>query len=207
MDQLKERNLRIIRNLASQISLGWHQLHVAIYLDDAFRDNKIKGATILLNNARIACLNSSVLGLLNVVVEHEQSLSIIYLFNCLKANPSSYPYISKKELLDQIKKHRKNLMQVEAILPRLRTRRDKLISHLDKKLVTQPETVFLNSELDMESLIEAYRVLRKILDVYDKQTGSFCLWLDEKRDIYKEVDCLIMLIDKHSAENPIRYPT
>ena len=204
MGKSKDEILDIFDILASQISLGWHQLHVAIYLDKAFLDNKIKGATFLLKNAQFACLNSSVLALLNVVVEHRQSISIYYLFKCLEGSPSSYPYISKKELLDQIDNHRDELMQVEAILPRLRKRRDKLISHLDKKLATQPETVFLNSELDIESLIEPYLLLRGILGVYDKQTESYSLWLDESGDIYKEIDYLIMLIDKDRAVNSNR---
>lgn len=196
-----DKNLKRIHYLASQISQGWHYLHVAKYLKDAYRDNKIKGAHTLLTNAQSACWDSSVLALANVVVDNDDSLNINYLFNCLERDPSSYPYICKCKLRKQIKKHRDQLKQVDAILPRLKERRSKIIAHLDRKLVNQPETVFSYPQLDMESLIQAFLVLREILGVYDKQTESSSLWLDDSGEIYRDIHYLIALIDKDRAVN------
>jgi hypothetical protein len=201
MSQSKEKILGIIHYLASQISLGWNHLFVAKFIGEAYRDNKIMGGDTILKNAQLACEESSVLALGKVVDKHESSQSIYYLLNCLEEDPSSYPYVNKSELLEQIKSHRKKLRKIDAILPNLKEKRDKVIAHLDKKLVNQPETVFSYPPLDTESLIPAFQMIRGILEVYDKQTESFSFWIDEGQDIKRDLDYLIALIDKDKAIN------
>jgi hypothetical protein len=201
MSQSIEKNLGIIHYLASQISLGWNHLLVAKYIGEAYRENKIIGAHTILKNAQLACWDSSVLALVKVVDKHKSSQNIYYLLNCLEADPSSYPYVNKSELLVQITNHRDELRKIDAILPSLKEKRDKVIAHLDKKLVNQPETVFSYPPLETESLISAFQVLRGILETYDKQTLSFSLWIGEGQYIRNDLDYLIALIDKDKAIN------
>lgn len=201
MSQSIEKNLDIIHYLASQISLGWIHLYIAKFIGEAYRENRIMGAHTILKNAQLACEESSVLALGKVVVKHESSQSIYYLLNCLEEDPSSYPYVNESELLEQISNHRDELSKIDEILPSLKEKRNKVIAHLDKKLVNQPETVFSYPPLDVESLVPAFQIIRGILEVYDKQTESFSFWIDEGKDIKSDLDYLIALIDKDRAIN------
>ena len=203
MSQSIEKNLGIIHYLASQISLGWNHLFVAKFIGEAYRDNRIMGAHTILKNAQLACWDSSVLALVKVIDKHKSSQNIFYLLNCLESDPSSYPYVNESELLEQISNHRDELSKIDEILPSLKEKRNKVIAHLDKKLVNQPETVFSYPPLDTESLYPAFQVLRGILKVYDKQTESFSLWISEGQYIKNDLDYLIALIDKDKETNSI----
>lgn len=53
--------------------------------------------------------------------------------------------------------------------------------------------------MDADKLRIAFLRLREILGIYDKQTSSLSLWIDESEDVIRELDYLIRLID-HDKE-------
>ena len=101
----------------------------------------------------------------------------------------------------QIERHRKDLKEISASLPltRLIEERDRVVAHLDRKLVNNPDGMFSSPPLDADKLRIAFLRLREILGIYDKQTSSLSLWIDESEDVIRELDYLIRLID-HDKE-------
>jgi len=202
----QEQVLQVIHYLASQISLGWNYFIVFNYINQAYKQNRIKGAHTILKNAQLACWDCALLAVTKVVKPHDDSLSIYYLLNCIESNPGVYSSIivaelRGTELKKQIERHRKDLKEISASLPltRLIEERDRVVAHLDRKLVNNPDGMFSSPPLDADKLRIAFLRLREILGIYDKQTSSLSLWIDESEDVIRELDYLIRLID-HDKE-------
>ena len=135
-------------------------------------------------------------GNFKIIEKNLDSLNINYLLNCIENSPDNYPFVKKKDLLEQITQHRKELNQVDTLLPGLDQERNRVIAHLDKKLVNNPEIVFPHPRLEMDNLYKAFQILRGILDLYNKQTESLSLWADESNTIRDELENIISLINK-----------
>jgi len=201
MGQATQRIRDTIHYLASQISLGWNCFLVSKFIREAYERDKIKGVHTILKNAQLACWDSAILAVAKVLDKHEGSISLNYLFNCIQAEPDSYPVADKTELSKQITDHRKELDNLHAILPSLWEQRDRVVAHLDKRLVNKPENTFSQPAINMDQLHSVFGTLQRILEVYDKQAQTMSLWIDESQPIWDDLEYLIGLINADKTDS------
>jgi hypothetical protein len=162
----KDKFTRILDNLFDQISIGWRALLVAKYIYQANERQPISSARYFFLSVYAACIESTILALARLVIEHADSVTIGYLLNCAFNNPSDFAYADKETVQSSVAEHRKQLDNIANLVESVRTHRDLTIAHLDRKHVNQPGAIDSLVPIDLRQVENLFSQLLNIVNVY-----------------------------------------
>ena len=117
-----------------------------------------------------ACLHEALLVLSKLIIEHEDSITLFYLLNQVTNNPHLLEYATLEDVKDAIGEHRKMLEDYAPLRETIRTQRNRVIAHLDRKNINDPSAI-LSAPVNMIELRDCYQELLKIVNVYK---GLYC---------------------------------
>jgi AbiU2 len=96
---------------------------------------------------------------------HRDSLCLRKVLNCAGDNKRNLSREKQKRLTEFIPEAERRIGEIESTLSAIQTRRDKIIAHLDRKMVSDPQKVIADSQVTLEELKRVYVVAWRIIQV------------------------------------------
>lgn len=147
-----------------------------------------------------ACLNEAVLVLAKVVIEHKDSITLFYLFNQAEHTPHLFEFADADQLRDSLAEHRKAIKE-HSLLPTIKSQRDKVLAHFDKKHINDP-TVITSAPVDMTEVEHCYEQLLDIFNTYQGYYNDSELYLGLSADnIEADVHYVARLVRQAGERN------
>lgn len=166
MSESSEKIKVIIEELADQLGRCWHAYVVAKSLKDAFDNNRIPGALSFFAASYRFCLESAILAFARVVINDSDSVNIWYLLNCVENNPSGLPNLPESVVIESVADFRQRLQAMQPLFKIVKEQRDRVIAHLDKKIVNAPEIMKNQAPIIPEEFERGFDLLLSIIRVY-----------------------------------------
>lgn len=199
VDIHEHRAHEIICWLAGELIKGWKAFLVAEKISIS---SKNKTSSIPEELAKIiynSCLETSIFALAKITDSNKSSISIQYLLKYAENNRSAFPLLQLEENQKKIITGYKELYkQFTPTFKKIKDQRNKLLAHLDKKLLNDPN-LHINNPITEDELRDAFARLKTI--IYE-----FANYLSEKADIprndkslnHKIADYFTILFSKSS---------
>lgn len=153
----------------AQAILG--RAHLQLWKDLGKRLNSVPSKTLIALIAPAffgmmleAHLNTSVLCAAKIFDRHRDSLNVRTILARAAAEKGSVPASAAKMLADNPRDAGARLPGIESVLEAIKTRRDKILAHLDRDLVAKPEEVVKKSQLTVDELENVFSVAERILN-------------------------------------------
>ena len=178
---LKEKVRSLLESLSLELERGVRCREVAKAIDFADSGEQLRGESGLVRTVREACEREALLSLAKLVIAEGESISVDYLLNCALEVPSkAFPHASRETLEAAVLEHRGQLAGLARLSEELKARRDRMLAHLDRKHVNDPE-VLPSGGVDLEAIGEGYEIVAEIISVYRGFFGMPELSLEEMR--------------------------
>ena len=108
------------------------------------------------------CIRSSISTLAELISKNKDSININYFLNIATDSLTLFRFVEKKDIKDSIQAHKSWLASLTtegAVGQRIIEKRDKLISHTDRKFATEHKPSFLstNPRLDTAEVEDVYK--------------------------------------------------
>lgn len=110
-----------------------------------------------------AHLDRALLNAAKTFDRHPDALNLRKVLNCASENKKILVGENQKRLSEFFPQAERQRGEVESNLSAIRTRRDKMIAHLDRKVVSNPEKVIAESRVTLDDLKKVYEVAWKII--------------------------------------------
>ena len=178
--------------LSGQLNWGWLFLKSA----KALHHTNWAASTMWFRRAAYqACLNEAVLVLAKLVIPCEDSITFSYLLNQAENNPGLFEFAHGHQLEASVERHRQVLEEHE-LVPTIKTQRDKVLAHFDKKHINDP-SVITSLPVNMTEVESCYEELVDILNVYKgyHDDSQFHLGLVEQ-SVRDDVEYIATLIQQ-----------
>jgi AbiU2 len=94
---------------------------------------------------------------------HRDALNLRKVLNCAGESKRTLAGKNEKRLSELFPEAERQLKEIEANLSAIQTRRDKMIAHLDRKTISDPQKVIADSRITLDQLKEVYAVAWKII--------------------------------------------
>lgn len=196
MDQ-RQKIADIIDGLMDELSRGWINYCVAKRLHEAYASKRLSAARWLFLACYESCLESSVLALSRLLIPHKDSIHVPYLLNCAENCPGIWPHASEARVLGFVAADRLELEAVGPLLAHVKNERDRVIAHLDRYLITQPEMILVRPGVNMDGVGQAYRLVLRIVNTYAGFLNGSELSLDNVEPaISSDLDYVIELMER-----------
>lgn len=187
----------ILDLLSNQLSEGWLYYFCAKSLNDAYQKHRINSARFFFMSSFSASLNESILTLSKLMINHPDSISIYYLLNYAQNNPSELKFATPDKIKQATKDHRLKLDNYNSLLDNIRFQRDKVLAHLDRKHVNDPDFILSNPPLDMNEVEVCYKELHRILNDYNQYFNKSEFYLKNiEEEVNEDIEFLLSLIEK-----------
>jgi hypothetical protein len=154
----------IADSLSGQLSRGWAALWVARQTGLARRDGALSGARSLFSTIDDACVESAILALARLVVSHKDSISVVYLLNCMQHSPSAFPISQRETVMDAVARHQRQLEALQPLVDRVKDHRDRTIAHLDKRYVNRRDTLHTYPPPALDEVERAFVSIAAVLN-------------------------------------------
>lgn len=122
---------------------------------------------------------------------HRDAMNLRKILNCAGENKRDLSEENQKRLTKFFPQAERQIGAIESTLSAIQTRRDKIIAHLDRKTVSDPQKVIADSQVTLDDLKKVYGVAWKII-----QEVSTIFW-DETP--------LLPLVDVDDYEWPLSF--
>jgi hypothetical protein len=168
----------IVRSLCDQLTQGWAALLVAQQvggarqldeqrsLDEAQREGPAGGTRSFLTTAHDACVESAILAFARLTIAHKDSISVVYLLNCVQQSPSAFPVPQRDAVMEAVSRHRALLWELRPLIDQVRDYRDRTIAHLDKRYVNHRDAVHSYPPIDLGEVGRAFALLLEVLNAH-----------------------------------------
>ena len=138
----------------------WEGLAKEINRDDALVG---KTAPTFFGLTLEAHLDRALLNAAKTFDGHKDALSLRKVLNCAGQNKRTLAQENAKRLTELFPEAERQLKEIETNLSAIQTRRDKTIAHLDRKTVSDPQTVIADSRITLDELKKVYAVAWEII--------------------------------------------
>ncbi|HEX6305279.1 MAG TPA: hypothetical protein VFZ76_13890, partial [Anaerolineales bacterium] len=181
MLSLKEKVRLLLDNLSLELERGVRCLEVVKAIKFADPREEVRDESTFFITVHEACQRGALLSLAKLVIAEKESISVDYLLNCALEVPSkAFPHASRDTLEAAVSGHRGQLAGLATLSEDLKARRDRMLAHLDRKHVNEPE-VLPSGAIDLEVIEEGYETVSEIITAYRGYFGMPALSLEEMR--------------------------
>ena len=164
MSKSRKALQEIAGSLSDQLTRGWAALRVARQTDLARRAGSLSGARSLFSTIDDACVESAILALARLVVSHKDSISVVYLLNCMQHSPSAFPISQRETVMDAVARHQRRLEALQPFVDRVKDHRDRTIAHLDKRYVNRRDTLHTYPPPALDEVERAFVSIAAVLN-------------------------------------------
>jgi hypothetical protein len=212
--------------LTVELSKAWGCYHIVNEIQQAYADKRINCLYYFLATTRASCENSVILILTNLLSQNKRNktANVVYLLRVFESlacraikftgitDPEDMVGISRTSaltgrMLDQnlLQKISQDKAQVEALEPvteKLRSYRNTVVAHLDRKLVNDPVSLLSASPLHQDEIEAAFDFLFDLIRSYYWYLGYDFQFRDLSESLVEDFEYLVGLIEKDN-ERPI----
>ena len=192
MATLREKLESLLHSLSEELLRGYRCLLIAREISDAQRERKLTRAPQFFSTIQEACMREAFLSVAKLAISERESITIEYLLNAAGQVPSkSFPFATREEIDRSIELHRQQLAQLSPLIDDLKLQRDRVLAHLDRKHVNEPQAIYSQS-IQTQQIEQCFDVFLRIINTYRRYFGSTELSFEGvERDIRKEVGYLV----------------
>ena len=147
-----------------------------------------------------AHLNAAFLYVAKAFDTHSDAMSIRTVLNKARHDARSLPPETAKTLRQRVDNAETRLQALTSTLNAVRTRRDNVLAHLDRKVITNPEKISKESEITVKELeglfLAAWEILNEVsstfwnvvdvLDLLDANDFEYPMNLIEKQKVWEK---------------------
>jgi hypothetical protein len=105
---------------------------------------------------------------------HKDALNLRKILNCAGENKRTLSGENQKRLTEFFPKAERQLSEIASSLSAIQTRRDKIIAHLDRKAVSDPQNVIAESRITLDELKKvhdtAWKIIQEVSTIFWDQT-------------------------------------
>jgi len=191
----------ILDLLCNQLSEGWLYYFCAKSLNEAYEKHRITSARFFFMGTFYASLNEAILTLSKLIINHPDSISIYYLLNYAQNNPSEFQFAAPDKIKQIAEEHKLKLDSFNSLLSNIKFQRDRVLAHLDRKHVNDPDFILTNPPLDMNEVETCYKELHHILNDYNLYYNKSEFYLKNiEEEVKEDIEFLLSLIEKADNE-------
>lgn len=195
MATLTDKIKFLLETLSLELEQGVGFLQVAKHIKQSQSEGRLKRNTKFFELVSEACMREALLSLAKLAISGKESVTVNYLLNCAREVPSKlFPGATRREIERSVAEHKRRLEDLAPLIDALRTRRDRVLAHLDRKHVNEPEALTA-SKIDLGEVEEAFGILAEMINTYRRYFGMPDVSLRETGLILQgEVDVLVKLM-------------
>jgi len=159
----------LLQRLHREGWLGWTHLRIWMQLRDYFqREGNVGGTAPTFFTATAAAhLDAAILHACRLVDDHKDAASVAYLLNVAEAVPKLFRFVPREKISKAVKRDRDKLERLRKLAAGLRVRRDKLLAHLDRQTIKEPEAVQKLCEFKIKDLELLFESLGEMVNRYE----------------------------------------
>lgn len=202
MEDSPEKIKKILDLLYSQVGQGLAYFECAKSLHQAFAKSSLSRSSYFLAVVYYASLRESALALATMVEQrkNQSEITIHWLLTYAENSPSLFSDADYTEVRESAKRHRRQLQEHQTLIDNVLQHRDRILAHLDKKHVNDPESLLSNpAGINLIEMEQCFQVILEILDFYMKYYGTGDDFESMKKSIEGDVNILLGLIEKHTG--------
>jgi hypothetical protein len=113
-----------------------------------------------------AATNETILGLSKLLDEQKDSISFHYMFNLIEYNCKKFPYSQRDKVILSVKTHRMQILEHQTLLVSIKSQRDRILAHSDRKIINQPELLEVEPFIVFDEIQSCLDDLLVILNSY-----------------------------------------
>ena len=198
MNPSSSRANDIIEQLTIQLAKGWQSYLVAKHVHERRANKRISSAVYFFNTIEMSCLETAILTLSKLLVPQADSITIPYLLNFAEQNPSEFPKAQVEGLTEAIARHREQLETLETLVANIKEQRDRIIAHLDKLHVSNPNAISTIPLLDYREVESVFKTIHDIINENASylMPDTFIFLGALGRNIKEDVEYITKLIEK-----------
>lgn len=121
-----------------------------------------------------AHLDRALLNAAKTFDRHKDALHLRKVLNCAGENKRSLSGENQKTLTEFFPEAKLQIEKIESTLSAIQTRRDKVIAHLDRKTVSDPQKVIADSQVTLNDLkkvyVVAWNIIQELSTIFWDQT-------------------------------------
>lgn len=192
MATLREKLKSLLNNLSEELLRGYGCWRIAQEIQAARGEGDLAGAAQFLSIVQEACTREAYLSLAKLGTAEGESITLEYLLNVAGQVPSrSFPLATREEIDRSVAVQRGQLEQLAPLMDDLKMRRDRILAHLDRKHINEPEVVAPES-METEQIEACFLVFLGILNTYRRYFGSAQLSFEKvEADLRAEVGYVV----------------
>jgi hypothetical protein len=155
----------ILDLLTVELVKGILYWQIAARLYPRFAHIDFTNSPALLSGTYQACYNRALLCLAKLGIYERESVSIEYLLNCGSQNLKAFRYVRCDELDATIMHHRHLLAERKAFFEKVKLLRDRILAHLDRKHINEPE-IIKRLQIQPDEIEQTFETFLEILNCY-----------------------------------------
>jgi hypothetical protein len=171
MSKSRKALQEIAASLSDQLTRGWAALRVTRQIEVARRNGPLAGTRSLFSTIDDACVESAILALARLVVSHKDSISVVYLLNCMQHSPSAFPISQREIVMDAVTQHQRQLEALQPLVERVKDHRDRTIAHLDKRTVNRRDMLHTHPPPTLDEVERALVSIAAVLNACLRALG------------------------------------
>jgi hypothetical protein len=192
MATLREKLGSLLDSLSEELLRGYRCLLIAREIRDAQGERKLAPAAQFFSTVQEACMREAFLSVAKLAISERESITIEYLVNAAGQVPSKFfPFATREEIDNAIEVHRGQLEELTPVIDDLKLQRDRVLAHLDRKHVNEPETISSQS-IESQQIERCFDVFLGIINTYRRYFGETELGFEQVvNDLREEVGYLV----------------
>jgi hypothetical protein len=155
----------ILDLLTVELVKGILYWQIAARLYPRFAHIDFTNSPALLSGTYQACYNRALLCLAKLGIYERESVSIEYLLNCASQNLKAFRYVKRDELDATIMHHRHLLAERKPFLEKVKVLRDRILAHLDRKHINEPE-IINPLQIQPGEIEQTFEIFLEIINCY-----------------------------------------
>ncbi len=191
MATLREKIKRLLDNLSLELQRGVRCLQVVQTIRQARSEGYVEEDKFF-NIVLDTCMRESLLSLAKLAISEKESITIDYLLNCALEVPSKgFRNATRAEVESSVLEHRNQLEALAPLIDDLKMQRDRVLAHLDRKHVNEPE-VMSTIQINLAEIERAFEIFGGIINTYRRYFGITQLSIEDmRRDLREEMAVLV----------------
>ena len=206
--------------LTTELLQAWRCYHIVNEIQQAYANKRINCVYYLLVTTRVSCEKSVVLILTNLLSENKRykTANVIYLLRAFESlackamkftgviDPKSVADVSRtsaltlrmldQSLLQHVSQDKERLEALEPVIEKLKSYRNTVVAHLDRKLVNDPVSLLSVPPLHRDEIEAAFDFLFGLIRRYSWYLGYEVWFQNHSKSLAEDFEYLVSLIEE-----------
>ncbi len=206
--------------LTTELLQAWRCYHIVNEIQQAYANKRINCVYYFLVTTRVSCENSVVLILTNLLSENKRykTANVVYLLRIFESlacktmkftgitDPKSVAGISRtsaltlrmldQNLLQHVSQDKERLESLGPVIEKLKSYRNTVVAHLDRKLVNNPVSLLSAPLLHQDEIEAAFDFLFSLIRRYPWYLGYEVWFKGHSESLVEDFEYLVGLIEE-----------